>query len=56
MTQDTYIKALLRERDGYLSIGRADRAAEVDAELARNGYKPEPAVERATKRAPRKAK
>lgn len=31
------VRALLAEREGYLKRGRADRVAQVDAELARYG-------------------
>lgn len=30
-----YVRALREERDGYARTGRTDRAAEVDAEIAR---------------------
>jgi hypothetical protein len=39
---DAYIAALLEERRGYLVRGLKDRAAEVDAELARVGHKSAP--------------
>ena len=35
---ETYVQALIVERDGYLARGLKARAAEVDAELARNGF------------------
>jgi hypothetical protein len=34
---DSYVAALLAERDAYITRGRRDRAAQVDAELARFG-------------------
>ena len=30
-----YVRALTEERDGYARLGRSDRVAEVEAELAR---------------------
>lgn len=30
-----YVRALREEREGYVRVGKADRAAAVDAELAR---------------------
>lgn len=41
-TTDPMIAALLRERAGYVQAHRADRAAQVTAELKRRGYE-EPA-------------
>ncbi|QPO16625.1 hypothetical protein SEA_KASHFLOW_16 [Mycobacterium phage KashFlow] len=38
-----YIAALLAERASYLSAGRADRADDVAAELARMGHEVRPA-------------
>lgn len=38
MDKRTAIAALLRERRGYATHGRADRVAEVDAELVKLGY------------------
>lgn len=38
--QDAYVAALLRERAAMEQHGKADRVADVDAELARVGYKP----------------
>lgn len=40
MKDAEYAAALQRERDMYLAQGRKDRAAEVDAELARLGVVP----------------
>lgn len=37
MDQPTYVRALLREREGYVLHGRGNRVAEVDAELERQG-------------------
>lgn len=39
MTPTEYAAALVKERDGYLAKGKDDRAAEVEAELARLGVK-----------------
>jgi len=39
------VAALLRERDGYAAMGRANRVAQVDAELAKFGVHVEPARE-----------
>ena len=36
-----YEAALLRERAAMEQMGKADRVADVDAELARVGYKPQ---------------
>ena len=36
---NAYVAALLRERDGYKSRNLPDRVAEVDAELAKSGYR-----------------
>jgi hypothetical protein len=47
--QKEYIAALLRERDGYLRIQDKARAAEVDAELERVGFKAKAPAKRATK-------
>lgn len=44
---DTYAEALLIEREGYLARGRADRVAQVDAELANLGLAVEPGIETA---------
>lgn len=41
MRQADYVRALLREREGYVLKGRSDRVADVDKELARNGANPE---------------
>jgi len=35
---DSYVQALLHEREGYLKAGRKDRVRQVDAELARQGF------------------
>lgn len=40
MADTDYAAALQRERDHYLASGRKDRAAQVDAELARLGVVP----------------
>lgn len=45
-----YIKALIEERDAYLAQNLTQRAAEVDAELARVGAKAAPPARRAAKR------
>lgn len=37
MDHHTYVRALLREREGYVLRGRENRVADVDAELARLG-------------------
>lgn len=53
MTDDqrkAYLAALIEERNGYLASGRKDRAAEVDAELARWGEQGEAPAVRAEKR------
>ena len=34
---ETYVEALLEERDGYRRAGKTDRVREVDAELKRFG-------------------
>lgn len=44
------IAALLREREMYVTQGKADRIAQVDAELERLGHAPE----KSTPAAPRK--
>lgn len=44
------IKALLEERRGYELHGKAERVAEVDAELRRLGAGGRPPVKRAVKR------
>ncbi len=36
-TNDAYIAALLRERDGYIARGLGDRVSAVEAELVRVG-------------------
>jgi len=41
------VDALLREREGYVKRGLANRVAQVDAELARFGVAVEPATEAA---------
>lgn len=38
MTNDEYIAALLREREGYERYGRKEEAEEVNKELRRLGY------------------
>ena len=40
-----YVRALLVERAGYLRMGKTERAAQVDVELARAGYVDAPADE-----------
>jgi len=35
---DSYVAALLHEREGLKAAGRKDRVRQVDAELARLGY------------------
>lgn len=37
MDRETYVRALLREREGYVLRGRENRVADVDAELDRLG-------------------
>lgn len=44
------IRALLEERAGYVQRGQSERAAQVDAELARIGHQAAKPVERAEKR------
>lgn len=41
MSNDKYIEGLLRERAGYLRLGRADRAAVVEEELRKQGHEVE---------------
>lgn len=41
MRQADYVRALLREREGYVLKGRSDRVADVDKELERNGVQSE---------------
>lgn len=53
-TKDPMIAALLRERDGYVRFGKADRIEAVDAELKRRGYEDPKSEPKA--RAPRAAK
>ena len=48
--QAKYIKALIRERDGYLAGGLTQRAAEVGAELQKYATKAAPPVSRGQKR------
>lgn len=36
-TDQAYVEALLREREGYARYGRSERVAHVDAELKRLG-------------------
>lgn len=61
MEPDAYVDALKREREHYARTGRKDRAAAVDAELAKLGAKaktPEPEaapVETAAAEAPETA-
>lgn len=51
---DQYVAALLEERRGYETYGRADRVAEVDEQLALRGY--EAAGEARAKAAPKSAR
>lgn len=44
------VEALLIERDGYIARGRADRVAQVDAQLARHGIEVEPPTEQRPRR------
>lgn len=37
-TKDPMIAALLREREGYVKFGKADRVKAVDKELKRRGH------------------
>jgi len=53
--QEAYIAALIYERDGYLRSGQKDRAAEVEAELQRVGFKAKAPAKRATKMTAKKA-
>jgi hypothetical protein len=46
------IAALLVERAGYLQYGREERAAEVDAQLARLGHKGAAPAKRASRMTP----
>jgi hypothetical protein len=50
------VESLLREREGYVNRGLANRVAQVDAQLERLGFKveAEPEVEAAAKRPARK--
>lgn len=50
-TTDPMIAALLREREGYVQFGKADRVKDVDAELKRRGHTPK--AEEPKKRASR---
>lgn len=55
-SNDAYIAALLRERDGYVARGLGDRVSAVEAELVRAGVEPveqaaeRPKAERATRK------
>lgn len=40
MADDAMIAALLREREGYVRLGRADRVAQVDEQLRLRGVEP----------------
>jgi hypothetical protein len=42
LTEDGMVAALLREREGYVVRGMAERIAAVDAELRRRGVEPPP--------------
>jgi len=46
-TKDPMIASLLREREGYVRFGKADRVKAVDAELKRRGYVTEKAAKKA---------
>ena len=50
-SQDPFIAALLREREGYVRSGKDDRVAAVDAELKRRGYKKSEPVKKVAKKA-----
>lgn len=39
-TEDTIVAGLLREREGYVQLGQADRVALVDEQLKLRGYEP----------------
>jgi hypothetical protein len=47
---DGYIEGLLAERDRLLQAGRAQRAAQVDVELARVGYESAKPKKKTTRR------
>jgi hypothetical protein len=51
-----YIASLIAERDNYARAGLENRAAEVQAELAKIGNDSEAPAKAAAKRAPAKAK
>lgn len=48
--REAYIKGLIQEREGYVTHGRADRVAAVDAELKRVRAEGKPASKRAQTR------
>jgi hypothetical protein len=39
-TEDPFVAALLRERDGYVARGLDDRVSQVDEQLKLRGYNP----------------
>lgn len=47
-TTDPMIAALLREREGYLRAGKADRVAAVNEQLAVRGYHDQEEPDRST--------
>jgi hypothetical protein len=54
-TDDTMIAALLREREGMVQLGRDDRVALIDEQLALRGHTPENGPKAPAKKAPAKA-
>lgn len=52
--EEAYVTGLLREREGYARYGRADRVADVDAELKRLGVAVPGAKETAAESKPRR--
>lgn len=42
-TQDPFVAALLREREGYVARGLDDRVSQVDAQLKLRDYNPDDA-------------
>lgn len=51
-TDDTMIAALLREREGMVQLGRDDRVALIDEQLALRGHTPENGPKAPAKKAP----
>lgn len=52
-TQDPFVAALLRERDGYVARGLDDRVSQVDAQLKLRDYNPRNAPKSGTKAQPK---